>query len=333
VIENPRPTRHLEHIEPSRVGTPIPGSAQAWAATSGDDLATPDGPAAQGELGAPDEGGADLVPDEARSRLRVVVAGAVTLAVVALGIGGVLALRDGDRPDDVGGATPVAGVLDLPAIALGDQPSDGATGTADRVAEARTRLADAVEDGEATHTRAAARGATSSAVLRSLRRALDAGKAALEIRPPDGDSPESRTVAYLETLDARRSAILGATAGVGDARHALPDPAAPWSPSGPGSPATVTSGPSRDQGGASGGGTATGGPGGDDSAAGGGPDGGTTGEPGSAGGGTTTPTATAPPPTAGPTSGPSPEPSPEPSPDPTPDPSASPSATPEPTGP
>ncbi|MFD2795840.1 hypothetical protein ACFS27_19925 [Promicromonospora vindobonensis] len=330
MIENPRPTRHLEHIEPARVGTPIPGSAQAWAVTPEGDPVPTDGPAADGDPGSPPANGAEAgpVPDQARSRVRAVVAGGVTLAVVALGIGGALALR-GDRPNDVGDATPVVGVLDLPAIAIGDRPSDGATGAEDRVGEARTRLADAVEDGEATHAGAAARGATSSAVLRGLRQALDAGKAALELRPPVEESPESRTAHYVETLDARRSAILEAAADVADARHAAPGPATPWSPAGHGSDGTAATGPSRDQGGTGGGDAGTGG----GEASGGGSEGGATGGTGSTGGGTTTPTATAPPPTARPTSEPSAEPSPGPSAEPTPDPSASATAAPEPTGP
>ncbi|MEU4362668.1 hypothetical protein [Promicromonospora sp. NPDC023987] len=356
MIENPRPTRHLEHIEPSRVGTPLPGSPQVWAAASVGDPETPDGPPegepaegvpaegvpaegapaggapAGGEPAAPSADGteADPLPDQARSRLRTVVAGAVALAVVAAGIGGVIALR-GDRPADLGEATTVAGALELPAIASGGQPSDGATGLDERVVDARTRLADAVEDGEATHAQAAARSAQPSAALRDLRRALDAGEAALETRPPDGASPESRTVAYLKTLEARRSAILDAAAGVADALPALPGPAAPWSTPGYGSDGTAATGSSPDQGGAGGGGAGTGGSGGGGSTGGGSEDGGTGGT-GSDGGGTTTPTDSPPSPTAGPTPEPSTEPSSEPSTEPTPDPSASPSATPEPPG-
>ncbi|GAA4708347.1 hypothetical protein GCM10023198_33700 [Promicromonospora umidemergens] len=263
--------------------------------------------------------------------MRVVVAGGVTLAVVALGICGALVLG-GDHPDDVGVAASVAGVPDLPAVALDDQPSDGAGGT-ERLTEARTRLADAVEDGETAHAQAAARSATPSAALRSLRRALDAGRAALEIRPPNDRSSEARTVAYLKTLDTRRSAILDAVTGVADAGHAQPGPAAPWSTSGRGSGGAAPVGPAPDHGGASEGATGgSGGGSGSGGATGGGSAGDTTGSTGSTGGGTTTPPV-APPPSADPTSEPSTEPPVEPTPGPTPDSSASPTATPESAGP
>jgi hypothetical protein len=292
----------------------------------------PDGPPADGELGSLSPSAADgvvaaPVPDPKRSRLRVVVAGGVTLAVVALGIGGALALR-GDRPDGVGDAATVTGV-DLPAIVPGDQSSNGAPASDQRVAEARTRLAEAVEDGEAVHAQAAARGATSSAVLRRLRGALDAGAAALEVRPPDAESPESRTTGYLETLDARRSAILDATAGITDARQALPGSATPRSNPANGSDGTAETDTSPDEGGRNGGDAGAGDPDGGETAAGGSEGGGS----GSTGGGTTPPPASASP-SAEPTASaePTPEPSPDPTPSPTPSPTVSPTATSGPTG-
>ncbi|GAB2475363.1 hypothetical protein GCM10027063_15240 [Promicromonospora xylanilytica] len=330
MIENPRPTRHLEHIEPSRVGTPIPGSAQAWAAATAGDAETHDDRRAEAEPGSvrADGIGQGTEPDPPRSRLRAVVAGGVTLAVVALGAGGAFALR-GDRPDDVGGPT-VVGALELPVAAPGSQSSDDASGPDQRVADARDRLADAVEDGEAVHAEAVTRGAAPSA-LRDLRRALDAGRAALEARPPSAGAPPSRTSAYLEDLDARRSAILDAAADVTGHGQAPQDPAVPRSQWGSGAEGTGTAGSSSDGGGASEGGAGTGAPDGGGTG-GGGSDGGTggTGGPGTPGGGTTTPSPAEPTPSAEPSA--SAEPTPEPSSDPTPDPSVSPTATPGPTG-
>lgn len=335
MIENPRPTRHLEHIEPARVGTPIPGTAQAWVA--GGDAEKRDGGLAEGEgvTGSVREDGTghDPVPDPPRSRLRAVVAGGVTLAVVALGAGGAFALR-GDRPDDVGGPT-VVGALELPVAGPGAQSSQEASGPDQRVAEARDRLADAVEDGAETHAQAVARGAASSA-LRDLRGALDAGRTALDARPPASGAPAARTSAYLEDLDTRRTAILDAAADVADLGAAPRDPAVPGSNSGSGAGGTGSAGSSPDEGGVSEGGAGTpdgGGTDGGGSADGGaGGTGGTggTGGPGTPGGGTTTP----PPGTTTPSAEPSAsaEPTPEPSSDPTPSPSVSPTATPGPTG-
>jgi hypothetical protein len=260
------------------------------------------------------------------------VAAGVTLAVVALGTGGLIALR-GHHPSDVGGPA-VAGVLDVQVVAPGAQSLGGAAELDRRVAEARTRLEDAVEAGEAVHAQAAARSAASPAALRSLRGALDAGLAALAVRPPGGDSPE-RTVAYLESLDACRSAILDAASTIGDVRSVLADQAAQRGTSENGSGGTTAGSETwPDQDGASGGGAGTAGSGGGENTDVGSDGGstGTTGGSGSAGGGTATPEATAPAPTVEPTPRPSAEPTPEPTPDPTPDPTASPTTTPEPTG-
>lgn len=261
------------------------------------------------------------------------MAAGVTLAVVALGIGGVIALR-GVRPSDVVGGPAVTGVLDVPVVASGDQSLGGAAGLDPRVAGARTRLADAVEAGKAIHAQASARSAASPAELLSLRGALDAGLAALAVRPPGGDSPE-RTVAYLESLDACRSAILDAASTIADVWQVLAGQAAQRRTSAHGSGgATAATETGPDEGGASGGGTGTAGSGGGETTD-VGSDGGstdTTSGGGSAGGGTATPTATAPAPTVEPTPQPSAEPTPEPTPDPTPGPTTSPTTTPEPTG-
>ncbi|MFD2025201.1 hypothetical protein [Promicromonospora aerolata] len=327
--ENPRPTRHLEHIEQERVGVPIPGAAHGWSSAwaadgTAPDEATPDGDATPTPA---DDAGPDVGPDAdtepRRSRLRYLVAGGVTLGVVALGVGGALALR-GDEPSEAGAATTVTEVLDLPAIVPGDQASDGATGLDPRVTEARTLLADAVEEGEAVHAQAAARSAVSSSALQALRDALDAGAQALDRQPPGGESPEPRTVDYLGTLDARRSAILDAAADITAARPALPGSTTPWSSPGSGSEGTSVTGPSPDEDGADEGGGGSGDPGGGET--GGDSEGGGTDDSGSSGGSTPTPTATTPP-TTEPTPEPSADPTPSPSPDPEPEPSVSPTAT------
>ncbi|GHH67601.1 hypothetical protein GCM10017772_09610 [Promicromonospora soli] len=216
----------------------------------------------------------------------------------------------------------------MQVVVPGAQLLGGAAELDRRVAEARTRLADAVEAGKTIHAQAAARSAASPAALRSLRGALDAGLAALAVRPPGGDSPE-RTVAYVERLDACRSAILDAASTIGDVRSVLADQAAQRTSDNGSGGTTAGSETWPDQGGAgtagSGGGETT------DVGSDGGSTGPTSGS-GSAGGGTATPTATAPAPTVEPTPRPSAEPTPEPTPDPTPDPTPSPTTTPEPTG-
>jgi hypothetical protein len=293
---------------------------------------TPSGSLADGEpASSSDARVAGPVPDQARSRRRAVVAAGVTLAVVALGIGGVIALR-GDHPGDVDGGPAVTGVLDVQVVAPGAQSLGGAAALDRRVAEARTRLADAVEAGKTIHAQAAARSAASPAALRSLRGALDAGLAALAVPPPGGDSPE-RAVAYLESLDACRAAILDAASTIGDVGSVLADQAAQRTADNGSGGTTAGSETWPDQGGASGGGTGTTEWGGETADV--GSDGGSTGPTsgsGSGGGGTATPTATAPAPTVEPTPRPSADPTPEPTPDPTPDPTASPTAMPEPTG-
>ena len=303
---------------PSQASAPVPGGPA--------DPATPSG-APVGSVSTSGETiGIGPVPDPPRSRRRALVAGGVTLAVVVLGVAGVVATLQ-DRPSAAEAAPALVGAQDGPVGAPGAQPSDGADEPDPRGVEARTRLADAVETGRAVHEEAAARSAASSAALRSLRGALDAAAAALSLRTPSGKSPEQRTLEYVDILEVRRSAVLDATSVVADALAGRTSQR-PSSTTEHGDTTTPT-GAGTGTAGDGGAGTGTSGDGDTDAGSGGGTE--PTGGTGSAGGSTATPTATPPAATAEPTAGPSAEPTPEPTPDPTPEPTVSPTPTPEPT--
>lgn len=106
VRENPRPTRHLEHVEPGQIGKPLPRSvgAPAW------DLGAQSAPSVEAvPEPLPAEASADDVDpaeqpetgwfDEGSRKRTVLLAGGVALVVVALGLGS-LAVLGADRSRD-----------------------------------------------------------------------------------------------------------------------------------------------------------------------------------------------------------------------------------------
>jgi hypothetical protein len=146
VRENPRPTRHLEHVEPGQIGKPLPGSigGPAW-----DLVAVPDPPGRSEPTSSGDADGAVLaVPSGTGSRKRsaIAVSGAV-LVVLALSLGGWTVLR-GDRPEDADATTAVErAALELPFLTPDTTASDRPDGPKRR-AETQTRRTDQTEAGD-----------------------------------------------------------------------------------------------------------------------------------------------------------------------------------------
>lgn len=149
--ENPRPTRHLEHVEPEQFGEPVPGSLRgpAWDLVPLPDPMDPRDPLDPQAAGGAEPPGDALVADPPapsgdapRKRPLLVVAGAV-LGVLVLGIGGLVLLGE-LRPEGADDTTAVERTaVELPYL-LPDRPvSDRPTGPARR-AESQPRPSGAV---------------------------------------------------------------------------------------------------------------------------------------------------------------------------------------------
>ncbi|MFC8796536.1 hypothetical protein ACFT2C_02285 [Promicromonospora sp. NPDC057138] len=155
--ENPRPTRHLEHVEPEQFGKPLPGSISgpAWGLMSLPDRpvhgeptssggAESADPAAPGDADRPDP----AAPSGEGSRKRAAMAvGAAVFVVLALTIGGLALLRE-DRPegaDDTSAVEPA--VADLPVIAP-DEPASDRSGDPGRRVETEPRVTDPADTGD-----------------------------------------------------------------------------------------------------------------------------------------------------------------------------------------
>jgi hypothetical protein len=154
VRENPRPTRHLEHVEPGRIGKPLPGSigGPAWDLVPLPDPPDYGEPTSSGDVEggisamSGDADGSDpATPSGKGSRKRLAMAaGGAAFVVLVVGIGG-LAVLGKDRPEDADAETGVErAALELPFMTPDAPASDRPAGPKQR-AEARPGRADPAE--------------------------------------------------------------------------------------------------------------------------------------------------------------------------------------------
>ncbi|GAA1868804.1 hypothetical protein [Myceligenerans crystallogenes] len=155
-------------------------------------------------------------------RRTAVVVGACALTVTMVSVGGAWALMSAPRPSsevtaESGARVPVSGVV--PAIMTEDTSAahHPAPGSVDRLLdESRSRSAQAVAAGETVY--AAARRSASSGALEGLRGALDETTAVLATELP-GDASDAARTEHLETLEARRAALLDAASLITQVRR------------------------------------------------------------------------------------------------------------------
>ena len=156
--ENPRPTRHLEHVEPDQFGKPLPGSISgpAWDLVALPDQQDPPHPPVAGDAAPPGDSDAAAPPGsgpaalsgEASRRRPALLAGATALVVLALGAGGLILFGELRPEDDDTSASAERVAVELPFLLPNAPAPDRPTGPA-RQAESQPRRSEAAATGNA----------------------------------------------------------------------------------------------------------------------------------------------------------------------------------------